>query len=121
MKLTKNSNLLFVALALVLSLVSFTRVSNHTPKEAIKIALVVNDYSEDICFAISYQNAIKIDTNAFLSFSVFSFIELQKNYSLKVISTFKTYTYQTLGLSTEQQQTKFALSTHQTLYNSIPS
>ena len=121
MKLTKNSNLLFVALTLVLSLVSFTGASNHTPKESVKTALIVSDYRVNAWTFISYQKALKHHFDALTRYTASSFEQFQKTYNLKDSSAFKTYTNETLGLSTEQQQIKFALSTHQILYNSITS
>ena len=120
MKLSKHSNIIFVGLALILSLVSFSGVVNHLPSEVVKTALLVGDYNDNTRFAISYQNVIKDHTVSFTIFTAFTFAEFQNNYSLKALSAFKSYTYQTLGLSAAQLHTQhYALSTHQTLYNTI--
>ena len=77
MKLTKNSNILLVGLALTLSLVSFTGTVSHLPSETIKTAIVVSDYGDDTRFAISYQNAIKNHAASFIIFIAFTFAEFQ--------------------------------------------
>lgn len=120
MRLKKSSNILLLGLSLILSLVSFTGVTNNLPSEAIKTALVVSDYSDNKRFSISYQNAIKNNLSAFSKYSTQTFTEFQKDYNLKEITTFKAYTLKTLWLRAEQLHAKcFIISAHLTLYNDI--
>jgi len=119
MKIAKNSNILLVGLALLLSLVSFTGVSNRTPNEAVKTALVISDYGTDIR-SITYKNALKDNSDAFTNYYEFAFTEALKHQGIKENTLYKTYIHKTLGIKTEQLHTKcFSLSAHQTLYNAI--
>jgi hypothetical protein len=119
MKHKKNSNILLVGLALLLSLVSFTGVVNHLPNETIKTALVVSNNSEDKSFSIQYQNASKDSSDSFTRYTAYSFTTFLNTYDLKAITVFKTYTFKTLSLNTKQLQTKLYLSIQQRLYNDI--
>ena len=119
MKLTKNSNLLLVGLALILSLVSFTRLYNNTLSEATKTALVISDPGIDTRFSIKYHNAVNTSIT-FTWYHSFSFTKFQSYYMLIDTTIFKNYTQQTLGLRAELIHSKhYNLSSHQTLYNNI--
>ncbi|WP_144374460.1 hypothetical protein [Winogradskyella sp. PG-2] len=122
MKLAKNSNLILIGLSLILSLVSFTGVTNHLPREAIKTAFVIGDYNENTRFSISFKNVIKPRFNSFSEFSLHTFKEFLNYYDLKNSATFKIYIYKTLSVRADQLHTKhYSKSRYQTNYNSVVS
>ncbi|WP_299124088.1 hypothetical protein [uncultured Winogradskyella sp.] len=120
MKLSKNINILFFGLTLVLSLVSFSGVTNNSPSEALKSALVISDKDEDTSFCFQFQDVDKIAFVSFFKYATYSFKTLKSTQDLHQKNSYSTYTAKNLWLRAKQLHTKFyPFTTHQTTYNNI--
>lgn len=105
MKLTKNSNSLFVGLALILSLVSFSGVTSYTPADNVKTTLVVDNKTPDLRRSIVFKNACKTPLVSTITFLVHHFKTFQYTEVSNECIAFKTYLTKTIGLKAYQLHT----------------
>ena len=105
MKITKNTNILFFGLTLLLSLVSFSDFSNLWPVETTKTTLVIKDTTQDLSRSILF-NAINKGAVAFDNrFSKHSFTRLLTIQNLHDLSYFKTRNIHSSFMQHENKQT----------------
>lgn len=121
MKLLKNSNILFISLTLILSLISFAEVSAHTPRGTLKTTLVVDNLSEDTSCDFHFKNITKAHYPSCLKFYSYRFTTFQVVQNLNVLVAFKSNSQKTIGVISNQIHTIiYSTLSNKTLYqNSI--
>ena len=91
MKPVRHANLLFVGLALILSLVSFSSGANQWQKEAVKTVLVIDAHQPELRLAIQFQKAKKTVLIAFINYFQHSFYILKYSEEVKNSTAFTFY------------------------------
>ncbi|MEH6537639.1 MAG: hypothetical protein V7719_14665 [Psychroserpens sp.] len=106
----KNINILFYGLTLILSLVSFSVLTNPTPNEAVKTVLLVDEYHPETRFSIRF---LKVENIVFVAFSNYfnhSFLTFKNIQDLKDNTSFEFYSNKTICIETKKLQTKLYTS-----------
>jgi len=106
----KNIKVFFYGLTLLLSLVSFSAITQNSTGTSISTVLVINELQPNTKFSIDYR---KVKTIAFLVYSHFNnyaFQTFKNTQNLHQELLFKSYSNKTLCIKIELQKTKLYTS-----------
>ena len=120
MKLSKSVNVLFFGLTLVLTLVSYSGVTNQWPNKTTKTTLLFSDISRDSSFCFKFENLNIVTLNSLIRYSEYSFQMFKKSQNLKEKNSYLIYVSKSLWVRPERIQSIFHCFTKQkTPYISI--